>query len=329
MNSLANNLTPAVPSSETHRELFYRRHLINLLVPALVTVGVPLMILGLWIAVGWTGSVELTLYWPHLVLSTGLAVFAALSYFMMEWIFWYFDIWIVRDDKLIDSQLVTFFRHNRSEMPLRQVQDIRFDVSGVLATLVNCGDVTIQTASKQAFFKLLSISHPEQAVREISEMVQHAAHKMYARDEFVYSPAPILLGELLIKKGLITPVDLAIALEEQKRSGGRLGKILINKGLITKQDLLNALSAQHRLPEIDLAYVDIDPEVINCLTKEIVRKYNLLPLYRTPSNVLTIAVDNLSESLTQEVKNACGSPVMFVVADEDKLQQIIGKYYPD
>ncbi len=328
MNNLASNLTSAVSSSDTHRELFYRRHPINLLVPALVTVGVPLMILGLWLAVGWTGSVELTLFWPHLVLSTGLAVFAALSYFMMEWIFWYFDIWIIKDDKLIDSQLISFFRHNRSEMPLRQVQDIRFDISGVLATLAGCGDVTIQTASKQAFFKLLSISHPEQAVREISEMVQHAARKMYAHSEFIYSPTPILLGELLIKKGLITPVDLAIALEEQKRSGGRLGKILINKGLITKQDLLNALSAQHRIPEIDLAYVDIDPEVVNCLTPEIARKYHILPLYRTPSNVLMIAVDNLSEPLTQEVKDACGAPVMFVVADEDKLHQVIDKYYP-
>ncbi|MFA5967438.1 MAG: PH domain-containing protein [Patescibacteria group bacterium] len=330
MTTTDNNLSSFPRSDEEHRELFYRRHPINLLMPALVTLGGIALLATLWwaLAAGMTNP-DILSYWPYFVLITGLAVFVLLSYFMMQWIFWFFDIWVVNEDKLIDSQLVSFFQHNRSEMPLRQVQDIKFNISGILATLFGCGDVTIQTASKQAFFKLISIPHPKKAVEEISELVQRATSKLYSHNEFVYSPTPILLGELLIQKGLITPIDLAMALEEQKKSNLRLGKILINRGLIQKQDLLNALSAQHRIPEIDLAYVEIDPSVTSCLTKETIHKYNLLPLYRTPNNILMIAVDNLSSALVQEVKDACGEPIMFVIADEDKIKQTINEYYPN
>lgn len=330
MSDLDSNIFVPEPVEKNWPELFYRRHPINLLVPALITLLILLFIIGFWGVVYNFASPMPNAYWPYLTLFTGWAVFMAVSYFMMEWMFWYFDTWVIKDDKLIDSQLVAFFRHNRSEMPLRQAQDIKFDVSGVLATLFDVGDVTIQTASKQALFTLRSIAHPERAVKEIGVLVQHAAREIYGRtNEFIYSPSPILLGELLVQKGLITAMDLAIALEEQKKSGLRLGKILINKGLIKKQDLLNALSAQHRIPEMDLTYVNIDPGVVNCLTKEIVLKYRLMPLFKTPNNVLMIAVDNLSAQLTEEVQDACGTPITFVIADEDKIQQAIREYYGD
>jgi membrane protein YdbS with pleckstrin-like domain len=318
----------ATDLAEQPEELFYRRHSINLLVPILVTFAMVTMLsLVVWSLMVSPGEAVVT--WSELMLFAGLVLFMIMSYFMTEWIFWYFDTWVVTPEKLIDSQLVSFFRHNRSEMPLRQVQDISFEVKGVLATLFGCGDITIQTAAKQTYFKLLYIYHPEQAVRRISSLVQQAVSEVYGHaGDTANTATPILLGELLIKKGLIMPVDLAVALEEQKKSGLRLGKIFINQTKITKQDLLNALSVQHCVPVMDLDYVRVDPAVINCLTRDLVLKYRVMPLFKSPNNVLMMAVDNFSDQLVRNIKDACGAPVEFVVADEDKIQKLISEYYP-
>ena len=42
-----------------------------------------------------------------------------------------------------------------------------------------------------------------------------------------------LLGELLLSKGVISPVQLEKALEEQRRHGGRLGPTLVSLGYTT------------------------------------------------------------------------------------------------
>ncbi len=49
------------------------------------------------------------------------------------------------------------------------------------------------------------------------------------------------LGALLMERGLLTPVQLDAALEEQKRSGDKLGRILVSKGWVRDRDILSVL----------------------------------------------------------------------------------------
>jgi hypothetical protein len=53
-----------------------------------------------------------------------------------------------------------------------------------------------------------------------------------------------LLGELLLKAKRITPEQLSAALEEQRKSGGKLGSILIRRGLLNEHELKAVLSFQ-------------------------------------------------------------------------------------
>ena len=314
-------------SSYPEESLFYRRHPMNLLIPFLVSVGI---LLGVWFVIALlinAGLFDLTTDRPYIILLGGLGLFFALSQFLMQWVFWYFDIWVVTREKLVDSQLVTFFLHNRAELPLRQVQDISYNTSGLLASIFRYGDITVQTASKQGSFKLLSIPRPEEAVKAIEVLVEQATNELYGGHESAYLPVTVKLGELLVSRNLISAEDLEAALAEQQISRIRLGQILLRKGLIKKPDLLNALSAQYHIPQVDLTYYEIDPQVVYCLTPEVARKYNIIPVFKTPNGVLEIAVSNLSEELTHEVHDACGSPVFFVLADEEAIAALIQKYY--
>jgi hypothetical protein len=53
------------------------------------------------------------------------------------------------------------------------------------------------------------------------------------------------LGLLLVDKGLLTPRELELALDEQRRTGRLLGQILVGNGSVTGLALAQALTEQH------------------------------------------------------------------------------------
>jgi hypothetical protein len=54
-----------------------------------------------------------------------------------------------------------------------------------------------------------------------------------------------LLGELLVERGLIVPVDLEDALAEQRATGRRLGEVLVSRGALAGTQLTRALAEQY------------------------------------------------------------------------------------
>jgi hypothetical protein len=53
------------------------------------------------------------------------------------------------------------------------------------------------------------------------------------------------LGALLADEGLLTPTELELALDEQRRTGRLLGQIVVDRGFISAFSLARVLSAQH------------------------------------------------------------------------------------
>jgi hypothetical protein len=55
----------------------------------------------------------------------------------------------------------------------------------------------------------------------------------------------LLLGELLVERGLILPLELEDALAEQRSTGRRLGEVLVSRGALTGAQLTRALAEQY------------------------------------------------------------------------------------
>ena len=53
------------------------------------------------------------------------------------------------------------------------------------------------------------------------------------------------LGALLADEGLLTPTELELALDEQRRTGRLLGQIVVDRGFVSAFSLARVLSAQH------------------------------------------------------------------------------------
>lgn len=57
----------------------------------------------------------------------------------------------------------------------------------------------------------------------------------------------MLLGEMLVVRGLATPTEIETALERQQREGGRLGAHLIAMGVLTSEELFRLLEQQEQV----------------------------------------------------------------------------------
>jgi len=135
------------------------------------------------------------------------------------------------------------------------------------------------------------------------------------------------LGELLVRENLITPAQLQKALEEQKRSGGRLGANLCKLGFIKEEQLTEFLSKQYGVPAVNLKEFDIDPEVIKLIPEEVARKHMAIPINRS-GNTLIVAMADPSNIFAQDdIKFLTGYNVEVVVAPENAIKEAIDKYY--
>jgi len=135
------------------------------------------------------------------------------------------------------------------------------------------------------------------------------------------------LGEILIKESLITPDQLKQALEHQKSNGGRLGNSLVKLGFLGDDEVTAVLSRQYGVPSINLAYFEVDPNVIKLIPVETATKYQVLPLSRVGSSLTLAMVDPTNVFAMDDIKFMTGFNIEPVVASETAILEAIKKHY--
>ncbi|MBI5947633.1 MAG: hypothetical protein HY875_05820 [Chloroflexi bacterium] len=76
------------------------------------------------------------------------------------WFRYHYDIWVVTNQRIVDSIRRHWFHHQMASADLVDVEDIRVHKEGVLPTMFNFGDVRCQTAAEQPNFILAGIPRP-------------------------------------------------------------------------------------------------------------------------------------------------------------------------
>jgi type IV pilus assembly protein PilB len=135
------------------------------------------------------------------------------------------------------------------------------------------------------------------------------------------------LGELLVRRNIITPEQLKKAFEEQKSNGSRLESTLVKLGYIKEDELLSFLSAQYRVPSIKLSKVEVNPGVIKLIPASIAKKHFIVPTNRMGAKLTLAMVDPSNILVIDEVKFITGFRVEPVVASENEIIDAIKKYY--
>ena len=91
-------------------------------------------------------------------------------YGFLIWIDYYFDIWIITSQRIVNIEQKGMFSRRVSEMEYSKVQDITTEVIGFLPTIINYGDVRIQTAGENEEFVFRTVSDPYHIKNIISHL---------------------------------------------------------------------------------------------------------------------------------------------------------------
>lgn len=135
------------------------------------------------------------------------------------------------------------------------------------------------------------------------------------------------IGEMLINQGYITEDQLNKALEEQKKTGQKLGRTLVSLGFLPEDKLVEILSAQLEVPFVKLENFTFDPEVVNKVSEEICKRYDVLPLFIS-ENTLTIAMaDPTNLRVVDIVKFKAQMQVDVVMALRNEIKNAVAKMY--
>lgn len=87
--------------------------------------------------------------------------------FFISWTKYYLDVWYVTEERIIAVDQRRIFNREVSNIRFDKVQDVKVNVRGFVATLLNFGSIKVQTASEdnREFFMAM-VSHPEE-VRKV------------------------------------------------------------------------------------------------------------------------------------------------------------------
>lgn len=141
----------------------------------------------------------------------------------------------------------------------------------------------------------------------------------------------LLLGELLIQKGVISEDQLRIALIEQKRSGAQLGKTLVQLGFLTEATVREALSENLNQQSLDLSRTVADVNALKLIPKDIAKRYLVFPVvYDKLRKRLLLAMSETRNIVALDQIGALvgkGITITPMLASDSDIARAIDKYY--
>ncbi len=135
------------------------------------------------------------------------------------------------------------------------------------------------------------------------------------------------IGELLVREKVLSLQQLQQAQEEAKRSGKRLGSTLAKMGLVPDNVLTQMVARQYSLPAINLAEIEIDPNVLKLIPKDICEKHQVIPVRRNGPTLIVAMADPSNIYAIDELKFLTQYNIDPVVASDAAIETALSRYY--
>src|SRR3989338_7642704 len=136
------------------------------------------------------------------------------------------------------------------------------------------------------------------------------------------------LAQLLIKKKIITPQQLEIALKEQKKTGELFGITLVRLGFVSEETVYLPILAENLGVEfVNIKSMQIKPEAIAKIPAKFAYYYKVMPVdYK--EGILTVALTKpLDIHVLDDIGLVVKSKLNSALASEKDIMEAIRKYY--
>lgn len=111
-------------------------------------------------------------WWTMLIFLVWFCVGA--GYGLYSWFVWYFDSLIITNQRIINIDQKRLFSKSVSEASLSNIQDITYEISGLMASIFSFGSVYVETAGAKSKIKIRNVARPG----EVQEMIFEVKKKI-------------------------------------------------------------------------------------------------------------------------------------------------------
>jgi len=140
-------------------------------------------------------------------------------------------------------------------------------------------------------------------------------------------PQRLRLGDILVAQKAVSPEQLKLALDEQKRSGRRLGRVLVEMAFVAEEEIARALSRQLNLAFVDLKQHHFDPGVVLKLPEVAARRFRAVALEERGAKMLVGMADPTDLFAFDELTRILKKDVEPVVVTESEVTHALDRVY--
>lgn len=134
------------------------------------------------------------------------------------------------------------------------------------------------------------------------------------------------LGEMLLKKKLITSEQLDTAVEYQKSLGGKIGNIVVKLGYITDETLTREIARHYNMEVTDLGNMILPVNLLKAVPRDIVEKHHLIPIHVT-DKVLTVCMSDPTDyEALDELQFVTGKKIETTLATRGSIKHAIAEF---
>ena len=140
-------------------------------------------------------------------------------------------------------------------------------------------------------------------------------------------PERVRLGNLLIEEKLISQEQLALALEQQKRSGRKLGRVLVENGFATEEDISKAVAKQLKITFLNLKNYNINLQLARTLPEMQARRFRSLLIEDKGATYLVAMADPTDLFAFDEIARLLKRDIEPVLVNENQVLESLDRIY--
>ena len=137
----------------------------------------------------------------------------------------------------------------------------------------------------------------------------------------------LLLGEMLVQKGLITNQQLEQALRLQKKTGKFLGETILNMGFTKEEQLFSILAEQLKVDYISIENIKINQDIVSKVPAKFACHFKIMPVSVEGGSITIAMSDPLDIHLLDDMKLLLNMDVKPALASESDILEAIKRYY--
>ncbi len=127
------------------------------------------------------------------------------------------------------------------------------------------------------------------------------------------------IADALVEDGLLGANQVEELLEKQKKEGARLVKLIVEKAYVSEADLAVCMGRVLNVTPINLARVNIQPELVELFPRETMHSHRVIPISRLENKLFLAMADPLNVLALDDVKRITKLEITPLIASEKAI----------